>query len=207
MFCRSKRSGKILNSWDFNLKIIFREKWYPLPSIEVAENMVEFGSAITMQNQIYVFGGMFADSVPTDSVFRYNQMLWEEIQKLSRPRSNHYSLLVQSDVVIHVSTAPDSVEQWIYDRSSDTFLIETFDLSLFNGENTILDQNSRPLIVPIVGNSSHWSKWTNWSSNQSESGIWNRQRCNRNDTDCQTQLGFFKLVDGIIYTTYIKQSL
>ena len=138
---------------------------------------------------MYVFGGMLADSVLTDSVFRYNQLLWEEIQKLSRPKSNHYSLLVQSNVVIHISTAPDSIEQWIYDKSSDTFLIENFDLTLFNDENP--ETNSRPLVVPIIDYLNHWSKWSPWSkaSNQSDVGIWNRGRC-RTVTDCQKQVGF-----------------
>ena len=138
---------------------------------------------------MYVFGGMLADSVLTDSVFRYNQLLWEEIQKLSRPKSNHYSLLVQSNVVIHISTAPDSIEQWIYDNSSDTFLIENFDLTLFNDENP--ETNSRPLVVPIADYLNHWSKWSPWSkaSNQSDVGIWDRGRC-KTVTDCQKQVGF-----------------
>ena len=152
--------------------------------------MIEFGSAITMANQIYVFGGMFADSVLTDSVFRYNQLLWEEIQKLSRPRSNHFSFLVRSNVIIHVSTAPDSIEQWIYDESSGTFLIENHDLSMFNDENT---DNSRPLIAIQVSDnySSHWTKWSSWlkTSSQPDDGIWNRERC-RKELDCETQARF-----------------
>ena len=150
--------------------------------------MIEFGSAITMKNHIYVVGGMFADSVLTDSVFRYNQLLWEEIQKLSKPRSKHFSLLVKSNVILHVSTAPDSIEQWIHDESSNTFLIKNYDLSLFNDENA---DNSRPLIVPIVNYSSHWAKWSNWSktSSQSDNGIWNRERC-KEELNCQTQSGF-----------------
>ena len=141
-----------------------------------------------MKNHIYVVGGMFADFVLTDSVFRYNQLLWEEIQKLLKPRSKHFSLLVKSNVILHVSTAPDSIEQWIHDESSDTFLIKNYDLSLFNDENA---DNSRPLIVPIVNYSSHWAKWSDWSktSNESDNGIWNRERC-KEELNCQTQAGF-----------------
>ena len=178
----------------------FREEWNHLPSIEVAKNMIEFGSAITMEKQIYVFGGMFADSVVTDSVFRYNQLLWEEIQKLSRPRSTHFSILMQSNVIIHVSTAPDSIEQWIYDKSSNTFLIANYDLNILNDENA---DNSRPLIVPIVKDSSHWTKWSSWSrtSSQSNNGIWNRERCKK-ELDCQTQAGFRKISFKVMLTAH-----
>ena len=183
----------------------FREEWNSLPSIEVAKNMIEFGSAITMANQIYVFGGMFADSVLTDSVFRYNRLLWEEIQKLSRPRSNHFSFLVQSNVIIHVSTAPDSIEQWIHDESSDTFLIENYDLSIFNDENA---DNSRPLIVPIVNYSSHWTKWSSWlkTSSQPDDGIWNRERCRR-EVDCQTQGGFQNIAVKVMKQLILNETI
>ena len=54
-----------------SIEILSGQRWNSLPLIPVSEDMVNFASAITMVNQIIVFGGSFANSSPSSSVFRY----------------------------------------------------------------------------------------------------------------------------------------
>ena len=182
------------------IEFLFTQTWSPLPLIEISEDMVAFGSALTMETQILVFGGVFSNSGSTDLVFRYqthNKMhgKWEEIQKLLNKRSNHCSILARKNVILHVSTAPDSIEQWIYDESSDTFLIEAFNLNLFQEQLVETSRvsrglesiESRPVILPFIFQSNIWSQWSNWSKTVEE-GTWTRKRCKKESAnDCQTQ--------------------
>ena len=181
-----------------SIEFLFAQNWIDLPRIEVSENMLAFGSAVTMKTQILVFGGQFVNSAPTESVFRYKiegnpLQKWEELQKLTKPRSSHRSILVQENVIVHVSTAPDSIEQWIYDEASETFLIESFNLNLFPEQLALEEFGSsvsRPLVVPFRHQSNLWSQWSNWSKMAEEAtgGIWTRERCkNESINDCQTQ--------------------
>ena len=167
-----------------SIEILSGQRWNSLPLIPVSEDMVNFASAITMVNQIIVFGGSFANSSPSSSVFRYRFHLrkWEEMQNLSKPRSNHCSILVQSNVILHISTFPDSIEKWIYDNSSETFLIENFDSKLFQEQSA---ENSRPIIIPFIDQSNLWSQWSNWSKTVTE-GTLSRNRC-RKQSDCESQ--------------------
>ena len=168
-------------------------KWRDFPGI-VGSDMVRFGSAVSIENQIFVFGGQFSNLDVSDLVHRYRYNKWNEFQKMAKPKLNIYSVLVTEKAIMHLEFERlDFLERWIYDNESDSFFVEDFASSNMQSELTISTDKtitySRPLLTVIQSNQSSLSFWSDWSKSSAyEDHLFARTRCRGETLDCETQL-------------------
>ena len=167
-------------------------KWRDFPGI-VASEMIRFGSAMSIGSQIFVFGGQFSNLEGSALVYRYRNHKWTEYQKMAKPKSNIFSVLVTEKAIIHYEFGQvDFLERWIYDEESDSFFVEDFSsLNMQSGAMISTDKTisySRPLVTVIQDNQTSWSFWSDWSkSSAQEDKLFSRTRCRGENLDCKTQ--------------------
>ena len=167
-------------------------KWRDFPGI-VGSDMLRFGSAVSIESQIFVFGGQFNNLASSNLVYRYRNHKWTEYQKMAKPKSNIYSVLVTEKAIIHYEFDQlDCLERWIYDNESDSFFVEDFSsLNMQSGAMISTDKTisySRPLVTVIQDNQTSWSFWSDWSkSSAHQDKLFSRTRCRGENLDCKTQ--------------------
>ena len=122
-----------------------------------------------------------------------NNHKWTEYQKMAKPKSNIYSVLVTKKAIIHYEFGQlDFLERWIYDDESDSFFVEDFsNLDMRSGAMISTDKTmtySRPLVTVIQDNQTSWNSWSDWLKSSSREGkLFSRTRCREETLDCQTQ--------------------
>ena len=167
-------------------------KWRDFPGI-IGSDMIRFGSAVSIESQIFVFGGQFSNSASSDLVYRYRDHKWNEFQKMVKSKSNMFSVLVTQKTIIHLEFSQlDFLERWIYDDESDSFFVEDFaSLNMQPGLMISTDKTitySTPLVTIIQDNQPSWSFWSDWSkSSDHEVHLFSRIRCREETLDCKTQ--------------------
>lgn len=168
-------------------------KWRDFPGI-VGSDMLRFGSAVSIESQIFVFGGQYSNLEGSNIVHRYRNHKWNEYQKMVKPKSNIFSVLVTEKAIIHFEFHRIAfLERWIYDEESDSFFVEDFaSLNMQSGAMISSDKTitySRPLVTVIQDNQTSWSFWSDWSKNSGpEDNLLSRTRCRGDNLDCKTQL-------------------
>ena len=98
-------------------------------------------------------------------VYQYRDHKWSEFQKMAKPKSNMYSVLVTEQAIMHLELDRlDFLERWIYDNESDSFFVEDFASLNIKSELTISTDEtktySRPLLTVIQSNQSSLSFWS-----------------------------------------------
>ena len=167
-------------------------KWRDFPGI-IGSDMIRFGSAVSIESQIFVFGGQFSNLASSDLVYRYRDHKWNEFQKMVKSKSNMFSVLVTQKTIIHLEFSQlDFLERWIYDDESDSFFVEDFaSLNMQPGLMISTDKTitySTPLVTIIQDNQPSWSFWSDWSkSSDHEVHLFSRIRCREETLDCKTQ--------------------
>ena len=161
----------------------------------VGLNMIRFGSAVSLESQILLFGGQLTDLSYSDLVHRYRDGEWSQIQRMTKPRSIMNSILVTDTTILHISMEYgelDSIERWIYDDESGSFFVEDFASFKIRSEIGSIDNTmiySKPLITNIQDYENAWSFWSEWSKHTKEGEyIFSRIRCKGVTTDCSTQI-------------------